>query len=373
MKLSIKFVDILYMVFKEMCMVRSNEQKRIEIVQCIFKTKFFEKTPMQLMGGVEDADDCAVYDLPGNLSLVVGMDFVRGTKFTLFQEGYLDYFDVGYYLVVANLSDIAAMGATPTGLTTVIRYPDTLEDADFIRIVEGINEAASVYKTPVVGGDIGSYDEMVLVATAFGITEQGKYFHRRGTVEGDILCVTGAIGLPATALVYFTRAKKEGFALSQEEENLLINSWQRPVARIAEGSILARLGVVHACQDVSDGAKATIEQLGQASSIAFKIYESSFPIHSITAKVAAFLQVDPVALACSASVDFHLMFTISPNELEATQKALRDEGYELHAIGQAISNTETSCLVRRDGSESTVLGTAWKQQSGNVAQIILGK
>jgi thiamine-monophosphate kinase len=89
--------------------------------------------------------------------------------------------------------------------------------------------------------------------------------------------------------------------------------------------------------------------------------------------VAAFFQVDPVALACSASVDFHLMFTISPQQLEAAQKALRDEGHELHAIGQAISNTDTSCLVRMDGSVSTVPGTAWKQQRGNVAQIILDK
>ena len=354
-------------------MAHSDEQKRLEIIQGIFKAQLNEKTPMLLVSSIEDADDCAVYDLPGSLSLVVGMDFVRGTKFMLFQEGYLDYFDIGYYLVVANLSDIAAMGATPTGLTTVIRYPDSLEDADFIQIVKGIKEAASMYKTPIVGGDIGTYDEMVLAATAFGITEQGRYFRRRGTIEEDVLCVTGDIGLPATALVYFTKARKEGFDLSHEEEKLLINSWQRPVARISEGIALARLGVVHACQDVSDGAKATIDQLGWASTISFKIYENALPIHPITAKVAAFLQVDPVALACSASVDFHLMFTISPDDLDATQKVMRAEGYELYAIGQAISSAETSCLVRMDGSESIVPGTAWKQQSGNVTQIILGK
>jgi thiamine-monophosphate kinase len=351
----------------------SDEQQRLEIIRHILKRQTFEKLPMRLVSGTEDADDCAVYNLPGNLSLVVGTDFVRGTQFVLFQEGYLNYFDIGYYLVVANLSDIAAMGATPTGLTTVIRYPDTLEDADFIQVVEGIKEAASVYKTPIVGGDIGSYNEMVLAATAFGITEQGRYFRRRGTIEGDILCVTGDIGLPSTALVYFTRAKKEGFALSQEEEKLLINSWRCPIARISEGIALAKHGVVHACQDVSDGAKATIDQLGRASTISFKIYENSLPIHPITAEVATFLQVDPVALALSASVDFHLMFTIAPNDLDATQKALQDVGCELHAIGQAIPGAEASCFVRKDESISPVPGTVWKQQNGNVAQIILGK
>lgn len=328
---------------------------------------------MQLVSGAEDADDCAVYDLPGNLSLVVGMDFVRGTKFTLFQEGKLNYFDIGYYLVVANLSDIAAMGATPTGLTTVIRYPDTLEDANFIQILEGINEAASVYQTPIVGGDIGSYDEMVLAATAFGITEHGKYLRRRGTIEGDVLCVTGDVGLPSTALVYFTRAKKEGLVLPDEEENLLINSWRRPVARIAEGSALAKLGVVHACQDISDGLKATVDQLGQASTISFKLYESHLPIHPITVKVAAFLQVDPIALAFSASVDFDLLFTLSPPDLEVTQKAMRDTGYEFHVIGQAIHGSGASYLVRADGSVSNIPGTAWNQQIGDVTQIILKK
>jgi len=351
----------------------SDEQQRLEIIRHILKVQPSEKLPMQLVSGAEDADDCAVYDLPGNLSLVVGMDFVRGTKFALFQEGYLNYFDIGYYLIVANLSDIAAMGATPTGLTTVIRYPDTLEDADFIQIVEGINKAATVYKTPIIGGDIGSYTEMVLAATAFGITEQGKYFRRHGTIEGDVLCVTGDVGLPGTALVYFTRARKEGFTLSQEEEALLINSWKRPVAHISEGIILARLGVVHACQDVSDGAKATIDQLGQASTISFEIYENHLSIHPITRKVAAFFQTDPIALAFSASVDFHLMFTLSQRDLEATQQAMRDAGYEFHVIGRAFPGHGTSYLVREDGSVSTVPGTAWNQQNGNIAQIILGE
>src|SRR5262249_43389288 len=145
--------------------------------------------------------------------------------------------------------------------TTVVRYPDTLEDSDFTQIIQGINEAASHYNTPVIGGDIGGYVEVVLAATAFGIAESGKYLKRRGTLETDVLCVTGYLGLPSTALIYFTRAKNEGLILSDEEEQVLLRSWKRPVAHIAEGMALAQLDVVHACQDVSDGGKATIEQL----------------------------------------------------------------------------------------------------------------
>lgn len=351
----------------------SSERKRLEIVRGILKEQSLPGMglPVKLAIDVEDADDCAVYDLPGNLSLLVGMDFVRGTGFKLFQEKYLNYFDIGYYLVVANLSDIAAMGGAPIGLTTVVRYPASLEDADFIQVIEGIKEAASYYHTPIVGGDIGGYEEMVLAASAFGIADRNTYLKRRGTLEGDVLCLTGSIGLASTALVYFTRARSGEFSLAEEEEQLLLNSWRRPVARIAEGLALARSGTVHACQDVSDGLKATIDQLGQASTISFEIYEAQLPVHPVTTKVASFLQVDPLAVALGASVDFQLLFTVAPQDLPIVEAALQALSCPCHVIGRTIAASETSRLLRRDGGISAIPGTAWDQQVEDVATVIL--
>jgi thiamine-monophosphate kinase len=361
-------------------MTISDEQARLQIIRTILKEQPLPVQngagEVQLVIDSSDADDCAVYDLPGNLSLVVGMDFIRGTKFTLFREGYLNYFDIGYYLIVANLSDIAAMGATPIGLTTVVRYPDALEDADFAEIIKGIEEAASLYNTPIIGGDIGGYTEVVLVATAFGIAESGKYLRRRGTVETDVLCVTGYLGLPSTALVYFTRAKHAGLRLSDEEEQELLQSWKRPVAHIAVGKALAELGIVRACQDVSDGGKATIEQLAKTSNVSFEIYEDSLPIHPITIKVAHFLGVDSVSLALSSSVDFQLMFSVPKDALEQVRAALErlpGSGSRLSILGYAIPQAMSSRLVRYDGSISSIPGTAWKHQKGDVASVILGE
>src|SRR5437762_3018688 len=103
-------------------MAISGEHQRLELIRTLLRgqSSFSTNLPVSLAVRAEDQDDCAVYDFSDNLSLVVGMDFVRGTGFKLFQEGLLDYFDLGYYLVVANLSDIAAMGAKPIGLTTVV-------------------------------------------------------------------------------------------------------------------------------------------------------------------------------------------------------------------------------------------------------------
>jgi thiamine-monophosphate kinase len=358
-------------------MTISGEQTRLQIIRSILHEQSLpvqrSTASVDLVVDSSDADDCAVYNLPGNLSLVVGMDFIRGTKFTLFREQYLNYFDIGYYLVVANLSDIAAMGATPIGLTTVVRYPDTLEDAEFAEIIQGIKEAASHYNTPIVGGDIGGYVEVVLAATAFGIAESGKYLKRRGTVETDALCVTGYLGLPSTALVYFTRARKAGFRLSDEEEQELLRSWKRPVAHVAAGRALAELGIVHACQDVSDGGKATIEQLAQTSHVSFEIHEASLPIHPITVKVAQYLRVDSVSLALSSSVDFQLMFSVPKLCVEQVKETFQDlSESSLSILGHAIPKTVPSRLVRRDGSISSIPGTAWNHQKGNVTSVILG-
>ncbi len=353
----------------------SGEQKRLETVRRVLAKQTLQEPniPVQLIVDARDADDCAVYDFPGDLSLVIGTDFIRGTGFALFQQQLLDYFDIGYYLVIANLSDIAAMGATPIGLTTVVRYNDTLEDRDFLHLLEGIKEAASFYNTPIVGGDIGGYAEVVLAATAFGITERGKYLQRKGTLERDLLCITGQPGLAATALAYFTRAKKNGLHLPEEEERLLLNTWKRPVAHVREGKELVNLGVVHACQDISDGVKATVDQLASASNISFELYETLLPIHSVTKKVASFLQIDPVALAFSASVDFHLMFTVAPDGFFALKQAFSLLNWPLYQLGQAIPASEPSRLLRSNGEKAALPGTAWQQQTGDVTRVILGE
>ena len=219
-------------------MTISDEQTRLQIIRSILQE---QTLPVQgiaagvnLVVDADDADDCAVYNLAGNLSLVVGMDFIRGTKFTLFREHYLNYFDIGYYLVVANLSDVAAMGATPIGLTTVVRYPDTLEDADFAEVIQGIKEAASFYHTPIVGGDIGGYVEVVLAATAFGIAEEGAYLKRRGTVETDVLCVTGYLGLPSRLLS--TESQAAGLIFREEDKSFY--GRKRPVLILRRSSLV---------------------------------------------------------------------------------------------------------------------------------------
>ena len=106
----------------------------------------------KLIAGVLAQDDCAVFGLRGSQDLVLGSDYIRGSQFRLYELGFLDNFDIGYYLASANFSDIAAMGAQPIALLSVIRYPKAMPDSEFQRILQGIQAACKEVGARNVGG-----------------------------------------------------------------------------------------------------------------------------------------------------------------------------------------------------------------------------
>lgn len=322
--------------------------------------------------GVKELDDAAVVRVGDGLSLIITSDFVRGSGFFLFELGYLNYFNVGYYLVIANLSDLAAMGARPAGLSTIIRYSAKISDDDFKQIFRGMDAAAKDYDTEIVGGDIGGYSEDVFAATSFGFMKTSQVLLRSNVRPGDLLCVTGKIGLPITALLYFKEIKGKGFRLSEDQEERILASWRRPKARIVEGALLAESELGHACQDISDGLKATIEQMSALSGQTFTIRESALPIDDTTRAMAEFLQVPAAQIAMSASVDFELVFTISPSQEEMCKNTFFEHGLAFEVIGH-VNTSAKNILLSDNGDEHVLPGIAWAQQTGDYLGEIIGR
>ena len=67
------------------------------------------------------------------------------------------------YIIAANLSDIAAMGCNPTGLTNIFRYHSSITNSQFEEVIIGMKKACIDNNCIIVGGDIGSYQDNVLV------------------------------------------------------------------------------------------------------------------------------------------------------------------------------------------------------------------
>ncbi len=338
----------------------SNESIRLKLLEAVFSANLPERSLKPITVSVKDCDDAAVIQISNQESLIVTSDFIRGPHFYLAELGYLSYFDLGYYLVIANLSDIAAMGALPLGITTIIRYADDVTDDQFSEIVRGIKSAADLNGVSIIGGDIGGYRATVLAATALGLAKTGKVLLRSSAQKGDLLCITGNIGTPITALLYFKEWKSDAFCFSEEDEQFLLKSWQRPTARLREGHLLAKVGI-HACQDISDGLKATIQQLSKASGVFFTVEASALPVHSTTRRLAEYARSDAVQIAMSASVDFELAFTATEDQIPVLREGFQELGTGFSVVGQT-NEMGRNLLKRADGSITEIPGTVWQQQ-----------
>ena len=137
-------------------------------------------------------DDAAVINPEGQMVVLTTDILAEGVHFNL---GYVPLKHLGYKAVVTNISDIAAMNATPTqilvGLAISNRFPvEALEE-----IYAGIALACKRYKVDLVGGDTtSSTSGLVMSITAIGLENSENIVKRSGAKANDLLVVTGDLG-----------------------------------------------------------------------------------------------------------------------------------------------------------------------------------
>ncbi len=269
----------------------------------------------EILGGIEN-DDCAEIDV-GERYLVATTDMLH--RVTDFPD-IMNPWQIGWMTVAVNLSDVAAMGAEPSGLLIAAGLP---HDADLYFIDElfsGFADCASYYGTKVLGGDTDSHQELTLTGCAFGFVEKDLILRRRGASPGDLLCTTGTLGGAGAGLW----AWKHG-----DLQNELILKLLEPEPRLKEGRALAKSRAVTAMMDNSDGLALSLSDLSEVSKVGFVVYEERLPIIPGLEKMVG--HEEAVNIVMSAGGDFELVFTVKPERLEAARKAC-----ELTVIGQVI-------------------------------------
>jgi len=233
--------------------------------------------------------------------------------------------DVGYRVVAVNLSDIAAMGATPRWMTLAL----TLWDKDE-RWVEdfaaGLFAAADEHDVALVGGDTTQGNEVVASIHVTGEVEPGRALLRSGARAGDTVYVSGTLGDAAAGLALFE---------DRQYDDPLVSRFLRPAARVRLGRQLA--GRASGAIDVSDGLVGDLRKMLDASGVGADIDVDAVPLSPALQERFGAKAID---FALTGGDDYELCFTATPSAVAGIDG--------ITAIGRITAGNELVC--RRDGA-----------------------
>lgn len=256
----------------------------------IIETYFNRPSPSVDLGV---GDDSALLTPPPQQQLVICADtLVAGRHFPLDTSPHA----TGWKSVAVNLSDIAAMGATPHSILLALSLPQI--DHDWLRAFsQGLYDCCDQFGVRLIGGDTTQSPHLTISVTALGWIEQGQAVQRNGAQVGDLICVSGSIGDAAFALQHL------GHPLQQRLDY--------PTPRCQLGAALK--GLAHSMIDVSDGLAQDLGHILQASNQGAILQLDQLPIHPA-------LQTLPLEqqwqYALAGGDDYELCFTISAQNYE---------------------------------------------------------
>jgi thiamine-monophosphate kinase len=230
-------------------------------------------------------DDGAVLAIAPHKSIVVTTDVLVDRVH--FSDRTTSPFDVGWRAVAANLSDLAAMGAKPLGITVGLSLPGTKLVSWVESVYQGMSACLQAYETPLVGGDICRSTVVSLAITALGEVLPQRAICRHQARPGDVILVTGLHGLSRGGLELLLNPDRANSLIAAERERL-IKAHQRPRPRLDVLPYLREIpeSIAIAGMDSSDGLADAIKQICQRSGVGAIIERSSIQVFSGLGKLA---------------------------------------------------------------------------------------
>ncbi len=210
-------------------------------------------------------DDGAIVRVAPDSELVVTTDvLVDGVHFS---DRTTSPFDVGWRSVAANLSDLAAMGAEPLGITVGLSLPPELSVVWLEWLYMGMQACLTQYGTGIIGGDLTRSSITTVAITALGETRSDNVIRRSTARVGDAIVMTGYHGNAHAGLQLLLQPEL-GLYLTEGDREFLITAHQRPQPRLDVLPLLAKLPAVRVSgMDSSDGLADAIVQICRSSGV----------------------------------------------------------------------------------------------------------
>jgi thiamine-monophosphate kinase len=279
-------------------------------------------------------DDCTVLDM-GDDALVISTDMLVEDVHFLRSASSAE--EVGYKSLMVNLSDVAAMGAMPVATLLSLSLSEATQGEWAEGFMRGFHEGCTKYGVALVGGDTtASRDKVSINVVAIGRAPKANIKRRSVAQVGDLICVTGKLGISSKGLVDI---------MFGDVNTVAAKSHRRGQARIEEGSLLGGCEAVHAMMDISDGIASDIKHIMERSGVGAEIELSKIPTDY------------DIRYATTGGEDYELLLTVAEDSFEDVARELfAATGTNLTAVGRITEGGELIWLEDGKPSELELRG-----------------
>jgi thiamine-monophosphate kinase len=297
---------------------------------------------------VPPGDDAAVWRTQGTLAvghtdtLIEGVHWIPTT---------MSFCDVGWRVVAVNVSDIAAMGATPRYIFLTVLTSPSLVASELDALIDGVAESCRFHDVMVVGGGVDASPMNAVSVTVFGeVTDiQPPPVMRRDAARiGHVVAVSGRLGASAAGLELI-RTGREG----DERFASLLGAHRRPIARVQLGRSAATAGV-RAAIDISDGLVQDLGHIARRSEVGIDIDIARLPLDRAAIQLLG--RHRAVDLALGGGEDYELALIADFERLSA----LASDALPVTIIGRVVSTHRGDVhVIDPDGRRYTPPVAGW--------------
>jgi len=249
---------------------------------------------------------------------------------------------VGIKAAECNVSDIAAMGGTPSWMFVSLALPEQIDVAWVEDLYHGLQQCCRKYDIALLGGDTTRGQLVTINITLMGFVSQEHLCLRKDARPGDLLVVTGPLGGSAACLALLNQGV--------QPSDYLVDKHLTPQSRMDINRQIAPLA--NAMIDISDGLGAEVHHICKSSGVGAEIHAERVPIHPEVVKAARKLSVDPLSWAIGGGEDFELLFSIQPDRYDL----LVAQGLAATVVGHVTDRPDQIKLITNDGGKTELLG-----------------
>lgn len=284
------------------------------LIQKYFSRNFDDKSIIKGIG-----DDAAILSTSSECELVITTDtMLEGKHFSKQAPAYA----VGYKLMASNISDVAAMGATPRWATLNLTL-ETLNESWLEQFSNGLYDCANAHNVTLVGGDTTKGSCLNAAIQLIAEVPIGKAMLRSGAHCNDHLYVTGNIGNAASALEFLRNNDFNHKKLSDSQFRALY----MPESRVKLALELREIAT--AAIDISDGLLHELEIICAASHTGAILRIDDIPIHH---------EIDFLK-AIIGGEDYELLFSAPAICAEQIDDLSRKHNCLINCIGEITNNS----------------------------------